>query len=131
MVEVLGMMMEEKEYEFMMSALKAMWEAEEDKDYYDDFDEFVELKIHQFIYPEVWKTSFFYIKKIFKKVLTILTKYVIIRMVEEDHSCINYTAPPAFIHCPGNVYFMQNQDSLYITRNKIDDPLSPIAFIQL
>ena len=53
MVEVLGMMMEEKEYESMMSALKVMWEAEEDKDYYDDFDEFVELKIHQFIYPEV------------------------------------------------------------------------------
>ena len=63
--------------------------------------------------------------------MTILTKYVIIKMVEEDHSCINYTAPPAIIHCPGNAYFMQNQDSLYITRNKIDDPLSPIALIRL
>jgi hypothetical protein len=53
MVEVFGMMMEEKEYESMMSTLKVMWEAEEDKDYYDDFDEFIELKVHQFIYPEV------------------------------------------------------------------------------
>jgi hypothetical protein len=39
-------------------------------------------------------------------------------MVEEDHSCINYTAPPAFIHCPGSAYFMQNRDGLYIAREK-------------
>ena len=43
----------------------------------------------------------------------------------------NYTVPPAIIHCPGSAYFMQNRDGLYIAHNKIDEPLSPFAFIQL
>ena len=44
MIEMFGMMVEEKEYKEMMETVKTLWE-EEDKEDWEDFEEFAELPV--------------------------------------------------------------------------------------
>lgn len=53
MKELFGMMVEEKEYQKMMATIKALWEEEKEDDYWEDFEEFAETKLHRMIYEEV------------------------------------------------------------------------------
>ena len=53
MVELFGMMVEEKEYKKMVETVKIMWEEEKEDDYWEDFEEFEEHALHRMVYEEV------------------------------------------------------------------------------
>ena len=54
MVDVLGMMMYEADYEALQARIVAEWEAmdEWDREYYEDFEDFEYLSMHRELYSE-------------------------------------------------------------------------------
>ena len=54
MVEVMGMVMEQTKFDALMEKLTQKWETmdEWDKDYYEDFEDFVEMELHSHLYSE-------------------------------------------------------------------------------
>lgn len=54
MIEVFGIEVEKKELEQWMDELHKEWESldEWDKEYYDDFDEFADMRLHSKVWSE-------------------------------------------------------------------------------